>query len=143
MPPLLLLASAFVLLIVPFGWWDALRVALAMMFLMTASAHWGRRRADLIRMVPQAFPRPDLMVSLTGLFEVVGALGLLAKPVAAYAALGLTLLLLGIFPANVRAAREHLTIGGRQATPLVWRTAIQIIFLTATVAVGLGDRHCL
>jgi len=141
MPPLLLLASAFVLLIVPFGWWDALRVALAMMFLMTASAHWGRRRADLIRMVPQAFPRPDLMVSLTGLFEVVGAIGLLAKPVAAYAALGLTLLLLGIFPANVRAAREHLTIGGRQATPLVWRAAIQIIFLTATVAVGLGDRH--
>ena len=141
MPPLLLLASAFVLLIVPFGWWDALRVALAMMFLMTASAHWGRRRADLIRMVPQAFPRPDLMVSLTGLFEVVGALGLLVKPVAAYAALGLTLLLLGIFPANVRAAREHLTIGGRQATPLVWRAAIQIIFLTATVAVGLGNRH--
>src|SRR5580765_2336897 len=141
MPPLLLLASAFVLLIVPFGWWDALRVALAMMFLMTASAHWERRRADLIRMVPQAFPRPDLVVSLTGLFEVVGALGLLAKPVAGYAALGLTLLLLGIFPANVRAAREHLTIGGRQATPLVWRAAIQIIFLTATVAVGLGSRH--
>jgi uncharacterized membrane protein len=71
----------------------------------------------------------------------MGALGLLVAPVAAYAALGLTVLLLGIFPANVRAAREHLIIGGRRATPLVWRAAIQIIFLAATVAVGLGGRH--
>jgi hypothetical protein len=32
-----------------------LRAALALMFALTASAHWGRRRSDLIRMVPLAF----------------------------------------------------------------------------------------
>jgi hypothetical protein len=34
---------------------------LARMFLFTASAHWGKRRGDLIAMVPRVFRRPDLM----------------------------------------------------------------------------------
>ena len=139
MQPFLLLASLFVLLVIPLGWLSALRVALAVMFLFTASAHWGRRRADLIRMVPPAFPRPDLIVTATGVFEIIGALGLLVTPLASYAAIGLTMLLVGIFPANVRAAREHLLIGGRQATPLALRAAIQIIFLAATAAVAVGS----
>jgi len=37
-----------------------LRAALGIMFFLTASAHWGKRRPDLIRMVlPSAFSRPD------------------------------------------------------------------------------------
>jgi uncharacterized membrane protein len=143
MQPFLLLATLFVLLIIPLGWWNALRIALAVMFLFTASAHWGRRRADLIRMVPSAFPRPDLMVSVTGAFEIVGAVGLLVTPLAPYAAIGLALLLVGIFPANVRAAHQHLTINGRRATPLALRAAIQIIFLAATLAVATGGTKTL
>ena len=34
-----------------------LRTALGLMFFLTASAHWGKRRRDLIRMVPPIFPR--------------------------------------------------------------------------------------
>jgi uncharacterized membrane protein len=56
---------------------------------------------------------------------------------APYAAAGLTLLLLAIFPANVRAAREKLTIGGTPVPPIVARTLIQIVFLAATIAVML------
>jgi uncharacterized membrane protein len=138
MQPFLLLASLFVLLVIPLGWLSALRISLAVMFLFTASAHWGRRRADLIRMVPSAFPRPDLMVTVTGVLEIIGAIGLLVTPLAPYAAIGLTLLLVGIFPANVRAAREDLAIGGRRATPLALRAAIQVIFLAATVAIAAG-----
>ena len=33
----------------------------------------------------------------------------------------MTVLLVALFPANVRAAREILTVGGRQATPLPLR----------------------
>ena len=36
----------------------ALRPALAVMFLLTASAHWGAKRADLVRMVPPGFGSP-------------------------------------------------------------------------------------
>src|SRR5580692_461049 len=53
-----------------------LRAALGLMFFLTASAHWGKRRPDLIRMVPSVFPRPDLLVTVTGVLEVLGAIGL-------------------------------------------------------------------
>jgi len=70
------------------AWQNCLRVAVAAMFLLTASAHWGKRRGDLVRMVPPAFPRPDLLVTLTGLAEIVGAIGMLWTPVTRAASLG-------------------------------------------------------
>jgi len=39
----------------------SLRCGLAVMFLLTASAHFGTRRGDLVRMVPPLFPRPALL----------------------------------------------------------------------------------
>jgi uncharacterized membrane protein len=138
MAPLIVLVAVFAVLVYPLGWWTALRIALCAMFLLTASAHWGKRRPDLIRMVPAAFPRPDLLVTFTGICEILGAIGLLIPRVAPYAAIGLTLLLLAIFPANVRAAREKLTIAGARTPPIVTRTIIQIIFLAATIGVILG-----
>jgi uncharacterized membrane protein len=139
MVPLVLLLVLFLLLVVPLGWQTALRVSLAGMFFLTASAHWGRRRADLIRMVPRRFPRPDLLVTLTGICEILGAIGLLTPAFARPAAIGLTLLLIALFPANIRAAREGMTIGGKPATPLVARSAIQGVFLIATMAVAVGS----
>ena len=146
MIPIVVLAVLFVVLSlagrlgVPFmsGWWTSLRLALGGMFLLTASAHWGKRRSDLIRMVPPAFPKPDLLVTLTGILEIVGALGLLHPYTAKPAAVGLCLLLFCLFPANVRAAHEKMTIGGRPVPPLLQRTAIQVVFIAATLAVVFG-----
>jgi uncharacterized membrane protein len=138
MLPLMVLVGVFAVLVLPLGWWAALRVALCVMFLLTASAHWGMRRADLIRMVPPTFPRADLLVTFTGICEIVGAIGLLIPAVAPYAAIGLMLMLLAIFPANVRAAREKLSIAGTPATPIVARTLIQVVFVMATIAVVVG-----
>jgi uncharacterized membrane protein len=126
---------------VHYGWWTSLRLALAGMFLLTASAHWGKRRTGLIRMVPPAFPRPDLLVTATGILELLGAIGLVLPMVARYAALGLALMLLAVFPANVHAARERLTIAGRHVESLVPRTLLQIVFLVATMAVFLDGSH--
>lgn len=140
MQPLILLIAVFLLLILPLGWWTALRIALAAMFLLTASAHWGRRRDDLIRMVPTALPRPGMLVTVTGICEILGAVGLLISRAAPVAALGLTLLLIAVFPANVRAAREAISIAGRPATHLPVRAIIQIVFLTATTAVIVGAK---
>jgi len=146
MAPFILLLTLFLLLNIlgrlgmplSFGWWTALRISLAAMFLLTASAHWGRRRADLIRMIPPRFPRPDLLVSLTGVLEILGAIGLVIPPIAPFAGLSLSLFLLAVFPANVHAAREGLAIAGRPATPLVARTAMQVIFVMATLAVFIA-----
>lgn len=119
------------------SWTWCLRGGLALMFLFTASAHWGKRRGDLTAMVPRVFPRPDLMVSATGVFEILGAAGLLIPAVAPLAAACLAMLLIALFPANIRAAREGLTIGGRPTTALPLRTVLQLVFLGAVLVAGL------
>jgi uncharacterized membrane protein len=96
------------------------------MFLLTVSAHWGKRRQDLIRMVPAVFPRPDLIVTITGLLELLGAVGLLLPVTAGVAAACLAALLVAMFSANVRVAQHNLTIGGKTATALPLRTLLQI-----------------
>jgi uncharacterized membrane protein len=119
------------------SWQPALRGALALMFAFTATAHFGSRRRDLIAMVPAAFPAPGLLVTATGLLELAGAAGLLVPATAQFAAVGLALLLLALFPANVRAAGAGITIGGRPATPLGPRTVLQVMFLAGVVAVAI------
>jgi uncharacterized membrane protein len=118
------------------NWTWCLRGGLALMFLFAASAHWGKRRGDLIAMVPRVFPRPDLTVSATGALEILGAVGLLIPAIAPVAAACLAMLLIALFPANIRAARQGLTIGGRRATALPLRTLLQLVFLGAVLAAG-------
>jgi uncharacterized membrane protein len=117
-----------------------LRIALFLMFLLTASAHWGKGRPDLVRMVPPVFGHAEALVTITGVFEILGAIGLLLPLASRPAAVGLAILLLALFPANIRAAREHLTILGRPAPGLLVRGAIQLVFLSALVTVALHTR---
>lgn len=126
---------------VKFDWLTSLRLALAGMFLLTASAHWGKRRPDLVAMVPPSLPRPDLLVAVTGILELFGAVGLMVRTTAPYAALGLFLMLLAVFPANAYAARKRLSIAGRPVEPLVPRILIQVVFLAATAIVFVAGRH--
>jgi uncharacterized membrane protein len=121
------------------GWQPALRVGLALMFLLTGYAHFApKMRRDLIAMVPPALPRPDLLVTATGVLEIAGAIGLLIPATAPWAAAGLALLMLAMFPANVSAARRKVPFGRRPATPLGPRTAEQVLFVGAAVAILFG-----
>jgi uncharacterized membrane protein len=117
----------------------ALRVGLAVMFVLTGLAHFGRsRRDDLIAMVPPGLPRPDLLVTGTGVLELVGAIGLLIPATARWAAAGLALLMIAMFPANVSATRRGLKLGGRPVTPLVPRTILQVVFVGAAATVAFA-----
>ncbi|MFD2673641.1 DoxX family protein [Marinicrinis sediminis] len=118
------------------GWHPSLQGAVAIMLFLTASAHWGKRREDLIRMVPSRFPNPGMIVTLTGLLEIVGALGLLYSATSQAASIGLAVLLVAMFPANVKAAREGLTIGGRPVPSLPARTLLQLVFIGAVLLAG-------
>lgn len=115
-------------------WLISLRAALAVMFLLTASAHWGKRRPDLIRMVPPGFPRPDLLVTITGVLEILGAVGLLVPATTRVAAVCLALLLIAMFPANIHAARRHVSIASKPTTNLGLRTALQVVFVAMLAA---------
>ncbi|MGO1052621.1 DoxX family protein [Crossiella sp. CA198] len=120
-------------------WTAPLRGGLAAMFTATGLAHFIGLRAELIAMVPPALPAPELLVTVTGVLELAGALGLLWTPTARWAAGALTVLLLVMFPANVYAALNGLSLS---VFDQLWsRTALQIVFLVATIAVFLGLRH--
>ncbi|MFC9894331.1 DoxX family protein [Nocardia sp. NPDC127579] len=118
------------------SWAHAAALGLAAMFLLTASAHFLEpRRGGLIAMVPPRLANPAAWVTLTGVLEVAGAIGLLIPATTRLAAIGLALLLLVMFPANIRAARADL---GIKSMPLPVRTAVQGLFLAAAAVVAVG-----
>ena len=111
------------------NWHASTRVGLAVMLCFTAVAHFNNMRADLVRMVPPGVPNPELMVTVTGICEVLGAIGLLVPTTRRMAAALLIVFLIAVLPANIHAAREALTIGGAAATPLWPRVALQLLFI--------------
>ena len=112
-------------------WPVALRGGLAAMFVLTGVAHFVGMRDELIAMVPTFLPAPELLVTITGLLELAGAVGLLIPRTAALAAGGLALMLIAMFPANV-----HLALTGTDLEPmsqLLPRTLLQVVFVAAAV----------
>jgi uncharacterized membrane protein len=105
------------------------RVALATMFFFTAAAHFTPMKKDLVAMVPPALPRPDVLVMITGIAELVGAVGLLFPSTAQPAAIGLILLMVAMLPANISAARRGVLLRGQQATSLWLRLPMQMLFI--------------
>lgn len=120
----------------------AVRAGVALMFIVTGSSHFIGMRAELISMGPPALPAPELLVTITGVLELAGALGLLWAPTRAWAAAGLSLMLIAMFPANIYKA---LSGSGATGTDLAWddtllpRTVLQLVFLASTSALLLWD----
>ena len=111
------------------GWAAATRLGLAAMFCFTAAAHFNSMRPDLIRMMPPGIPNPELMVTFTGICEILGAIGLLVPRTRRVAGVALILFLMAVLPANIHAARAGLTLAGSPVTPVVPRVAMQILFI--------------
>ena len=112
---------------------DVVAWALAAMFAFTATSHFvGRTRGDLVAMVPRAFPKPGLLVRLTGILQGLGAVGLLVPATRDLAGLCLVLLLVAMLPANISAARRGVPMRGRAPTPLLVRIPMQLLFIGLT-----------
>src|SRR3954470_2577136 len=85
-------------------WPQAIAVGLAAMFVMTGVAHFApSMRRDMIAIVPPRLPAAGLLVTITGVLELVGAAGLLYPPTRVASAVCLFLLMLVMFPANLYA----------------------------------------
>jgi uncharacterized membrane protein len=114
------------------SWQAATRYGLAVMLLFTASAHFTRMREDLVRMTPAWVPRPRAAVALTGICEILGAVGILLPRVQRVAGIALIALFICLLPANVHAAQAHLTLRGKPVTPLWLRVPMQLVFIGLT-----------
>lgn len=112
------------------SWHESARYALAVMFLFTSVAHFNSMKHDLARMIPPWLPNPLLIVTVTGILEVAGAIGLMlphdAHRIAAYL---LIALLVPMFLANIHGARAGATLRGKPVTPLWLRAPMQLLFI--------------
>jgi uncharacterized membrane protein len=123
------------------NWAAATRVGLAVMLCFTASAHFNSMRPDLVRMVPPGIPNPELMVTFTGVCEILGAIGLVISRTRRLAAVALIVFLIAVLPANIHAARSGVTLGGAQVTPLWPRVALQVLFIGLVWWSGIRARE--
>jgi uncharacterized membrane protein len=64
------------------------------------------------RIVPPMFPRPKLLVLISGGAEILGGIGLLIPRFRRPAAYGLAILLVAVFPANIYMAAAHVPSTG-------------------------------
>jgi|HubBroStandDraft_6_1064221.scaffolds.fasta_scaffold164275_4 uncharacterized membrane protein len=75
-----------------------------------------------VRIVPGWLPAPLALVWVSGVFEILGGVGLLVPRARRAASYGLVALYVAVFPANVNMAVNHLTFDGVHAVPpvLLW-----------------------
>ncbi len=81
--------------------------------------------------MPPVLPWPLALVYLSGAAEIAGGLGVLWPQTRKIAALGLIVLLIAVFPANIYAALHGMQIGGRVIPPwLLWaRLPLQALLI--------------
>ena len=89
-------------------------------------------------MIPPAIRRRSpvrarTLVRLTGVCEIAGAAGLLARPTRPVAAAALVVFLAAVFPANAYAARDPERFGA-VAVPLRPRAAAQVVLAALVIA---------
>src|SRR5687767_9788492 len=100
-------------------WPVATAHAMAVMLLLTASAHFVPasvtvmpNHADLVRMVPPFLPYADALIYVTGVLELLGAAGLVIAATRKPAGYALAALYVGLLPANIHAALADIEFAG-------------------------------
>ena len=81
------------------------RWLLAALFITAGVLHFVRTDV-FVSIVPPYLPTPELLVYISGAFEIIGGLGLLIPKFRRMACWGLILLLIAVFPANVYMATD-------------------------------------
>src|SRR5687768_6388349 len=93
------------------------RVGLSLFFLVTAVAHFASPR-EMAEMVPSSIPYRVELIYLTGVFELLGAIGVWIPRLRRLTGLLLIIMLIGILPANIYSALQRVEFGGHGAGPL-------------------------
>jgi uncharacterized membrane protein len=86
------------------------RITIAPLFALAGIVHLARPDIFAARM-PPAVPMPDMVIALTGLAELAGAVGLFVPRTRALAGIMLALYALCVFPVNITHAVQDLSTG--------------------------------
>ena len=105
------------------------RVVLALLFIVASSMHFI---SDVeLKIIPPFLPLRREALYITGIFEIVGGIGLFIPRFQRAAAWGLAALLVAIFPANMYHAVKNIQLGGILNSPFyhVIRLPLQAVLI--------------
>ncbi|GAB3226834.1 DoxX family protein [Spirosoma arcticum] len=140
MKPLLVLLDAFIVSIVSLKLfskeWNYLlagNIAMTTMLLFTAVGHFAFTKG-MTMMLPNFVPFKKELVYLTGVTEVVAAIGLLISSFRTVTAILLILFFILLLPANIYAAFKRVdyqkgTYDGQGSSYLWFRVPLQLLFI--------------
>ena len=93
------------------------RVGLSLFFLFTGLGHFIRTQ-EMAAMLPLSVPYRIELVYLTGIFELLGAVGVWIPRLTRLTGILLILMLIGVLPANIYSAIHRVDFGGHEAGPV-------------------------
>lgn len=108
-----------------------LGLALASIFYIGAGIMHFIRPEFYLKIMPPYIPWHVTLVQLSGVFEILGGLGLLAPQTRRASAWGLAALLVAVFPANLYMATNAVEAGAAAIAPAIrWgRLPLQLVFI--------------
>jgi len=106
------------------------RAGLTLFFLFTSIGHFIRTEGMAL-MLPAAVPYRVELIYLTGILEMLGAIGVWLPRLRRLTGLCLILMLVGILPANIYSAINRIDFGGHGAGPayLLVRVPFQLFVI--------------
>jgi uncharacterized membrane protein len=106
------------------------RMVLSLFFVGIGITHFLTPE-PFVAIVPKYLPNAMQLVYISGVFEILGGVGLLLSPVRRAAGYGLVALLVAVFPANVHMALHDIPWNGTPVPPvLLWlRLPLQLVLI--------------
>ena len=109
------------------------RIAMSIMLLFTAIGHFAFTKG-MSMMIPKIIPFKESIIYLTGIFEILLALGLIIPKFQIVSGWALIVFLLLMLPANIYASLNHVnyqkgTFDGNGLTHLWFRIPLQFLFI--------------
>ena len=110
-------------------------------FFLAAGINHFRVPMHYVAMIPPWMPWPYTLNALAGVFEILGALGLLFRTLRIAAGWGLIALLVAVFPANLHVALMGDTAGFSSYSPVIlWlRLPFQAVLVAWVAWVALAE----
>ena len=117
------------------------RVALSLFFGFTGIGHFIKTDA-LVSMLPPSVPFRLEAVYITGILEVLGAIGIWIKPVRRLTGIWLIVMLGAFLPVNIYAALQRVDFGGHELGPvyLLARVPVQLFLIWWTWFAAVSPR---
>tara|TARA_B100000809_G_scaffold97161_1_gene95676 strand:+ start:1724 stop:2176 length:453 start_codon:yes stop_codon:yes gene_type:complete len=112
------------------------RIAMSIMLVFTAIGHFAFTKG-MSMMIPKFIPFKEIFVYLTGIFEILLAIGLLITKFKTVSGYALIIFLLLMLPANIYASVNNVnlqkgTLDGNGVMYLWFRIPLQILFIIWT-----------